>query len=40
MSKLVADQADGLRRLLAHTPTRVVAVRRHGARHGRDHGGA
>ncbi|MBT2326661.1 flagellar biosynthesis protein FlhG [Variovorax paradoxus] len=26
MSKMVADQADGLRRLLAHTPTRVVAV--------------
>jgi len=26
MTKLVADQADGLRRLLAHTPTRVVAV--------------
>jgi flagellar biosynthesis protein FlhG len=26
MSKLVADQADGLRRLLSHTPTRVVAV--------------
>lgn len=26
MSKLVADQADGLRRLLAHTPTRVIAV--------------
>ena len=25
MSKLVADQADGLRRMLAHTPTRVVA---------------
>jgi flagellar biosynthesis protein FlhG len=26
MSKLVADQADGLRRLLAHTPTRIIAV--------------
>jgi flagellar biosynthesis protein FlhG len=26
MSKLVTDQADGLRRLLAQTPTRVVAV--------------
>lgn len=26
MSKLVADQADGLRRLLAHTATRVIAV--------------
>jgi len=26
MSKLVADQADGLRRLLARTPTRIVAV--------------
>jgi len=26
MSKLVADQADGLRRLLANTPTRVIAV--------------
>lgn len=26
MSKLVTDQADGLRRLLAHTPTRVIAV--------------
>ncbi|SCK60126.1 flagellar biosynthesis protein FlhG [Variovorax sp. HW608] len=26
MSKLVADQADGLRRLLAHTPTRVIAI--------------
>ncbi|MBO9515076.1 MAG: flagellar biosynthesis protein FlhG [Variovorax sp.] len=26
MTKLVADQADGLRRLLAHTPTRVVAI--------------
>ncbi|MGJ7507254.1 MinD/ParA family ATP-binding protein [Variovorax sp. GT1P44] len=26
MSKLVADQADGLRRLLSHTPTRIVAV--------------
>lgn len=26
MTKLVADQADGLRRLLAHTPTRVIAV--------------
>jgi flagellar biosynthesis protein FlhG len=26
MSKLVADQADGLRRLLARTPTRVIAV--------------
>src|SRR6188472_99790 len=26
MSKLVADQADGLRRLLARTPTRVVAL--------------
>lgn len=26
MSKLVADQADGLRRLLAPTPTRVIAV--------------
>jgi flagellar biosynthesis protein FlhG len=25
-NKMVADQADGLRRLLAHTPTRVVAV--------------
>src|SRR6187397_2532827 len=25
MTKLFADQADGLRRLLAHTPTRVVA---------------
>ena len=28
MTKMVADQADGLRRLLAHTPTRVVAVAR------------
>ncbi|MDM0052375.1 flagellar biosynthesis protein FlhG [Variovorax sp. J22R115] len=26
MSKLVADQADGLRRLLSRTPTRIVAV--------------
>lgn len=26
MSKLVTDQADGLRRLLAHTPTRVIAI--------------
>ncbi len=26
MTKLVADQADGLRRLLAHTPTRIIAV--------------
>ncbi|SEA42962.1 flagellar biosynthesis protein FlhG [Variovorax sp. YR216] len=26
MSKLVADQADGLRRLLANTPTRVIAI--------------
>jgi len=26
MSKLVADQADGLRRLLTNTPTRVIAV--------------
>jgi len=26
VSKLVPDQADGLRRLLAHTPTRIVAV--------------
>ena len=26
MSKLVTDQADGLRRLLSHTPTRVIAI--------------
>jgi len=26
MTKLVTDQADGLRRLLSHTPTRVIAI--------------